>query len=32
LAVLEFADRAEASRAEAAVKKLPRREKLNYFR
>jgi putative endonuclease len=31
LAVLEFADRAEASRAEAAVKKLPRREKLSYF-
>jgi putative endonuclease len=32
LAIREFADRAEASRAEAAVKKLPRGEKLNYFR
>lgn len=31
LAVREFADRADASRAEAAVKKLPRPSKLAYF-
>ena len=32
LAVMEFADRSSASRAEAALKKLPRRKKLDYFR
>jgi len=32
VAAKELADRASASRAEAALKKLPRGEKLNYFR
>jgi putative endonuclease len=32
LAVMEFADRSSASRAEAALKKLPRGKKLDYFR
>ena len=32
VAAKELADRASASRAEAALKKLPRAEKLNYFR
>ena len=31
LAVREFSDRTEASRAEAQVKKLPRSKKLQYF-
>ncbi|MCA2999271.1 MAG: GIY-YIG nuclease family protein [Rhodocyclaceae bacterium] len=31
LAIREFADRADASRAEAVVKKLPRHSKLAYF-
>ena len=31
LAVMAFADRSSASRAEAALKKLPRAEKLEYF-
>ena len=31
LAVMAFADRSSASRAEAALKKLPRAEKLAYF-
>jgi putative endonuclease len=31
LAIRQFADRADASRAEAAVKKLPRPSKLAYF-
>jgi putative endonuclease len=31
VAIREFPDRAEASRAEAWVKKLPRSEKLRYF-
>ena len=31
LAIREYADRADASRAEAAVKKLPRESKLAYF-
>ena len=32
LAAMEFADRSSASRAEAALKKLPRGKKLDYFR
>lgn len=31
LAVMAFTDRSSASRAEAALKKLPRSEKLGYF-
>lgn len=32
LAIREYTDRASASRAEAAVKKLPRQQKLGYFK
>ena len=32
LAAMEFPDRSSASRAEAALKKLPRGKKLDYFR
>lgn len=32
VAVMEFPDRSSASRAEAALKKLPRGKKLDYFR
>lgn len=31
IAVMEFPDRASASRAEAALKKLPRSAKVDYF-
>ncbi len=31
IAVMEFPDRASASRAEAALKKLPRAQKLSFF-
>ena len=32
MAAREFPDRASASRAEAALKKLPRKDKLGYFK